>query len=324
MTEPNGYGQHPSDPRQRQPGTWPPVAAGPTQPGTWPPVTPGPSQPGTWPPVTPGPSQPGTWPPVAAGPTQTPWQGPQGAPELTPTPPGRRRRPLIIGAVVVAVIAAVVTGLVIWNRSNSSSTPKVTVVGPMKREYFMPDDPAAALATAAELKEITQLDLATNGAKPVTAAEPDRKTMPPDCGPAMSVNSKYVVGDSSQIIGQQYTDNAGNTAWVGLAFWDKQEDAWMSTAKLGAALMTSCTHFVLPGAPGAADSTWAITDDKASLDHSSWTVTREGGDKPMKCYNHYFVNANIGAMASLCTANQSTDVAKKIDELMMDKATNKH
>lgn len=312
MTGPQGYGQHPTDPRQQQPGTWPPVAASPTQPGTWPPVAA-------------GPTQPGTWPPVAAGPAQTPWQGLPSAPKSTPTPPRRRRRrSLIIGAAVVAVIAAVVTGLAIMHRSKSSSTPAVTVVGPMKREYFMPDDPAATLATAAELKEITQLDLATNGAKPVTTAEPDRKTVPPDCGSALSVNSKYVVGDSSQIVGQQYTDNAGNIAWVGLAFWDRQEDAWMSTARLGAALMTSCSHVVLPDTPGAANSTWSITDDKASLDHSSWTVTREGGDKPVKCYNHYFVNANVGAMASLCTSNNSTDAAKKISDLMMDKATKKH
>lgn len=311
MTGPNGYGQHPADPRQRQPGTWPPVAAGPTQPGTWPPVAA-------------GPTQPGTWPPVAVGPPQTLWPAPPGVPESTPTPPRRRsRRPLIIGAVVVAAIAAVVTGVAIMHRSNGPSTPAVTVVGPMKREYFMPDDPAAALATAAELKDITQLDLATTGAKPVTVPAADQATVPTGCSAAVSANNSYVVGDSSQFIGQQFADTSGDTVFVGLAFWDRQEDAWMSTAKLGGALMT-CSHFVVTGAPGAASSTWNITDSAAGLDHSSWTATREGGDKPLKCYNHYFVNANVGAIASLCTANPSTDAAKKIDELMMDKATNKH
>jgi hypothetical protein len=300
VTGPNSYGQHPTDPRQRQPGTWPPVA--------------------------PGPTQPGTWPPVAAGPTQTQRQAHQGTPELISTPPRRRRRrPLLIGAVVVAVIATVCTVLAVRHWSKDSSVPTIKVTEPLKREYFMPEDPAGALATAAELKEITQIDLATNGAKPVTAAEPDHATVPSGCAAAMSPNSTYVVGDSSQIVGQQFADTSGNTAWVGLAFWDKQEDAWMSTAKLGAVLtMSPCSHFVVTGAPGVASSTWNITDAKASLDHSSWTATREGGEKPLKCYNHYFVNANVGAMASLCTANQSADTAKKIDELMMDKATTKH
>lgn len=310
MTGPHGYGQHPNDPRQQQPGTWPPVTAGPAQAGTWPPI-------GT------GATQPGTWPPVATGPTQTHGPAGQGTPELTPTPPRRRRRRLIIGAVVVAVIAAGATGLVIMQQSNDSAPKTIKMTDPLPREYYMPDEPAGVLATAAELKEITQLDLVTNGAKPVTVPAPDRTTTPMFCGSAISPNNTHLVGSASQFIGQQFTDSSGNSAWVGLAFFDQQEDAWFSSAQIAGELQT-CGNFTATGEPGGGTSSWTLTDVSTGIERESWTATRAGGDKPLKCTMDYIVKGNVAAMTSLCTANPSNAFARKIDDMMLDKATTKH
>jgi len=38
----------------------------------------------------------------------------------------------------------------------------------------------------------------------------------------------------------------------------------------------------------------------------------------------YIVKGNVAAMTSLCTANPSNAFARKIDDMMLDKATAKH
>jgi len=224
---------------------------------------------------------------------------------------------------VVAVIAAVVTGLVIMHQSNDSAPKTIKVTDPLPREYYMPDDPAAALATAAELKDITQLDLATNGAKPVTVSAPDRATTPLACGIAISPNNTNLVGNASQFVGQQFTDSGGNSAWLGLAFFDKQEDAWLSSAQVAGELQT-CATFTAAGEPGGGTSSWTLTDVSTGIERESWTATRAGGDKPLKCTMDYIVKGNVAAMTSLCTANPSNAFARKIDDVMLDKATTKH
>lgn len=76
---------------------------------------------------------------------------------------------------IVAVIATAATALAVRYGSHNASVPTIKVMEPLKQEYYMPDDPAAALATAAELNEITQLDLAPTA--------PSRSRSPPSIAP---------------------------------------------------------------------------------------------------------------------------------------------
>ncbi|MCT7372123.1 sensor domain-containing protein [Mycolicibacterium llatzerense] len=290
MTGHDGFGSRPTDPRGQQPAPGPPAGA-PMQPH--------------W-----GPPPAGAWGPA----------GPQWAPAA---PPRRHRGPWIIGG-AVAVATAIAIGAGVWavtGRSTNAPAPTVagapTTSASARRPFYMFADPADVLPNADEMKKATLLDLTANGT-PMSVSVNDHPTVPPNCTLVTSATTKSMWGDAAQLAGQQYTDVGGNTAWVGLAAWDTDDDANASLAKLVTAVQ-GCPQFVMTGQNGDPDSHWVTSGVQQSERQVNWSATPQGNDKPWKCAKAYEIKANIAATATLCTTNPSNTVTALVN-LVLDKA----
>lgn len=295
MTGNDGYTPHHSDPnRPQQPAPWPATGLNPQA----------------------------QWSPQPSG----PW-GPGAPPWAPPAAKRGRRAALIIGATAIVVAAVATAVVVVSQQPISVSAPTTAIPSSLpanatpQAAFYMLADPSVALPTVDEIKQITLLDLAPNGAAPMTQPRADHATAPPNCSLVTSATSKTVWGDASQIGGQQFTDKAGNTAWAGLAFWDSADGAAASLTKLTTAIQSCPPQFVLTGEQGADDTKWTVSDVHVGDHRISWTTTPQ--DQLWKCSKDYRVKVNVAVTATLCTPNPSTSAAR-IDDLVMDKATTKH